>query len=440
MDAQEVKTILGMPDLGAALHATVERLYPLCRSITGDGVRQTLAILGEKLPLEIHEVPTGTAVLDWTVPREWNIRDAYVKDASGRRVIDFGRSNLHIVGYSVPVPRQTMSLEQLQARLHSMPDKPDWVPYRNSFYKDDWGFCLSQNERDRLQPGDYEVCIDSTLADGSLTYGELLLPGAEKDEVLVCCHVCHPSLCNDNLSGDVVAAFLARILSARPRRYSYRFLFLPVTIGAITWLSRNEDTAKRIRHGLVLTLLGDAGNFTYKKSRRGDTEIDRTVAQVLRHRAPKHEIQEFFPYGYDERQFCSPGYDMPVGCLMRTPHGCFPEYHTSGDNLSFVKPGQLEDALLTCLEIVEALEGNARYVNQNPKGEPQLGRRGIFRSLAERKDGGLEMALLWVLNLSDGQHSLLDICERAAMPFSKIRAAADVLFHHELLLPAQPPA
>jgi aminopeptidase-like protein len=436
VDAQELKTILGVPDLGAALHAAVERLYPLCRSITGDGVRQTLALLGEKIPLEIHEVPTGTAVLDWTVPREWNIRDAYVKDASGRRVIDFARSNLHVVGYSVPVPRQTMSLEQLQTRLHSMPEKPDWIPYRNSFYKDDWGFCLPQNERDRLQPGDYEVCIDSTLADGSLTYGELLLPGSEKDEVLICCHVCHPSLCNDNLSGDVVAAFLARILSSRSRRYSYRFLFLPVTIGAITWLSRNEDTVKRIRHGLVLTLLGDAGNFTYKKSRRGDTEIDRTVAQVLRHRAPKHEIQEFFPYGYDERQFCSPGYDMPVGCLMRTPHGCFPEYHTSGDNLSFVKPGQLEDALLTCLEIVETLEGNARYVNQNPKGEPQLGRRGIFRSLAERKDGGLEMALLWVLNLSDGQHSLLDICERAAMPFSKIRAAADVLCHHELLLPA----
>jgi aminopeptidase-like protein len=432
LDLTDLERRLDVSDAGRELHALVERLYPICRSITGDGVRKTLSILAEHVPLEVHEVPSGTPVFDWNVPREWNIKDAYVKDSAGRRVVDFQRSNLHVVGYSVPI-HATMPLQELRPRLHSLPKQPDLIPYRNSFYKEDWGFCLSHRELDALEEGEYEVCIDSTLEDGSLTYGELVLPGREREEVLVSCHVCHPSLCNDNLSGISVATHLSRYLSMLPRRHTYRFLFLPVTIGAITWLARNEETVKNVRHGLVLSLLGDAGNFTYKKSRRGDATVDRAVRHVLAHSGADHTVQDFFPYGYDERQFCSPGFDLPVGCLMRTPHGCFPEYHTSGDDLDFVKPASLRGALGTCLDVLEVLEGDEVLVNLNPKCEPQLGRRGIFRALAERKDDGLEMALLWVLNLCDGSRSLLDVAERSGLGFGKIRGAADVLVKHGLL-------
>lgn len=432
LELKDLEKRLDLGDAGHELYALVERLYPICRSITGNGVRKTLAILSEHVPLEVHEVASGTPAFDWTVPKEWNIADAYVKDSRGRRVIDFQRSNLHVVGYSVPV-RATMPLAELRPRLHSLPNQPGLVPYRNSFYKEDWGFCLSHRDLSALEEGEYEVCIDSTLEDGSLTYGELVLPGREEEEVLVSCHVCHPSLCNDNLSGISVATYLARYLSTLPRRYTYRFLFLPVTIGAIAWLSRNERTVKNVRHGLVLTLLGDAGTFTYKKSRRGNATIDRAVAHVLAHSGADYTVQDFFPYGYDERQFCSPGFDLPVGCLMRTPHGCFPEYHTSGDNLDFVKAESLKGALAQCLAVFHVLEGDEVLVNLNPKCEPQLGRRGIFRALADRKDDGLEMALLWVLNLCDGSRSLLEVAERSGLDFGKVRSAADVLFKHDLV-------
>lgn len=435
MNPVALTTVLGVDDLGVALHDQMARLYPLCRSATGNGVRDTLHILGEGLPMRLHEVPSGTQVLDWTVPREWNIRDAWVKDSSGRRVIDFKASNLHVVGYSLPV-RCSMSLAELQGRLHSLPDKPDWIPYRNSFYREDWGFCMRHRDREQLCDDTYEVCIDSSLEDGNLSYAEVRVPGAVSDEVLIHSHICHPSLCNDNLSGNVVAACLARYLTLRPGRLSYRFVFAPATIGAITWLSRNEDALPNIRHGLVLSLLGDAGTFTYKRSRRGDAAVDRAASHVLAHRGLAHAVQAFSPYGYDERQFCSPGYDLPVGCLMRTPHGCFPEYHTSGDDLDFVRPAQLEDSVATCLQILEVLERDRYYRNTNPRGEPQLGRRGIYRSLAERGDGAAEMAMLWTLNLSDGHHSLLEIAERSGMSFLKIDAAAALLEHHGLLAPA----
>jgi len=417
---------------GQALYSLIERLYPICRSITGDGVRKTLSILSEHVPLEVHEVPSGTAVLDWTVPKEWNIRDAYVKDASGRRVIDFKQHNLHVVGYSVPV-KARMSLSELRPRLYSLPKHPDWIPYRNSFYKEDWGFCLTHRALEKLEEGEYEVCIDSTLENGSLSYGELVLPGREQGEILISCHVCHPSLCNDNLSGNAVAIFLARYLAALPRRHTFRFLFLPVTIGAITWLALNEANLGRIRHGLVLTLLGDAGRVTYKKSRRGDSAVDRAAAYVLESSGDPHAIEEFFPYGYDERQFCSPGFDLPVGCLMRTPHGRFPEYHNSGDNLELVKSESLEDSLGKCLAILDVLEKDELLINLSPKGEPQLGRRGIFRSLAERNEQGLEMALLWVLNQCDGSRSLVEVAQRSGLPFAKIHDAAEVLKKHDLL-------
>jgi aminopeptidase-like protein len=438
MDLTDFRRITGISNPGEAMHAMAARLYPLCRSITGMGVRETLSIIHSAVPIDIFEVPTGTPVFDWTVPKEWNIRDAYVKDSEGRRVISFQRSNLHVVGYSTPV-KARMALSELKPHLHSLPDRPDWIPYRNSFYKEDWGFCLADRDLASMEDGEYEVYIDSTLEDGSLTYGELAIPGQSDEEFLLSCHICHPSLANDNLSGIAVASYLAQYLSGSAHRYTYRFLFLPVTIGAITWLARNEHRLNRVRHGLVLSLLGDPGRSTYKRSRRGNAPVDRAAAHVLRHSGADFEVQDFSPYGYDERQFCSPAFDLPVGCLMRTPHGKYPEYHTSGDNLDFITPASLADSLAKCLAIIDVVEKDKTLVNRSPKGEPQLGRRGLYRAMADRTDGGFnEMAMLWVLNMSDGTRSLLDIAERADLPFSSIHAAAEALRAHGLLSASGP--
>jgi aminopeptidase-like protein len=410
---------------GAELHALVERLYPICRSITGDGVRQTLDIIGEHITLERHEVPTGTAVLDWTIPQEWNIRDAYVAAPSGERVIDFQESNLHVVGYSVPV-RQRMPLSELREHLHTLPDQPSWVPYRTSYYAPAWGFCLAQEKLDALPDGEYDVVIDSTLADGSLTYGEHVVPGRVTDEVIVSCHVCHPSLANDNLAGIAVAISLAQQLAVTQPHYTYRFLFMPGTIGSITWLAQNASRIEKVRHGLVLACAGDPGSLTYKKSRRGDAEIDRVVQHVLKSR--EHRVIDFSPYGYDERQFCSPGFNLGVGSLTRTPYAGYPEYHTSADNPGFVSPAAMEDTLGALLDAFGVLDRNRRYVNLSPYGEPQLGKRGLYDSLGGRSDAKqAQMAMLWVLNLSDGEHSLLDIAERAGLPFGIVDVAARAL-------------
>jgi aminopeptidase-like protein len=420
--------------LGPAIHALIRELYPICRSITGDGVRRTLARLQQEIPLQVHEVPSGTRVFDWTVPREWNIRDAWVKNSRGERVIDFRRHTLHVMSYSVPVHR-TMSLAELRPHLHTLPDQPDLIPYRTSYYQENWGFCLPHRQLEQLPEDQYEVCIDATLADGHLTYGECVLPGETDEEVLVSCHVCHPSLCDDNLSGVAVATFLARHLADLPRRYGYRFLFIPGTIGSITWLSRNEERARAIRHGLVLTCIGDRAGFTYKASRRGNAAIDTAVRHVLRHGGRDFTALDFSPYGYDERQYCSPGFDLPVGCLMRSHYGQFPQYHTSADDPTFVAPLQLADAFATVLSVFEVLEHDRRYCNLNPKCEPQLGRRGLYGAMGGLGIQGLEMAMLWVLNLSDGRASLLDIAERSGLPFGTIDAAAQLLLRHELLAP-----
>ncbi|HEY1360126.1 MAG TPA: DUF4910 domain-containing protein [Thermoleophilaceae bacterium] len=416
--------------MSAEMSALVERLYPICRSLTGDGVRETLSILREHVPLEVREVPSGTPVLDWTVPREWNIREAWIEGPNGSRVVDFADSNLHVVGYSTPV-RARLSLEELRKHLHSLPDQPDWIPYRTSYWKEAWGFCLPHRRLEQLPKGEYEVVIDSSLEDGHLTYGELLVEGESEEEILISTHVCHPSLANDNLSGIAVSVFLAaELLGTRPR-HSYRFLFVPGTIGPITWLALNEERLHRISHGLVLTLLGGPGGFVYKRSRRGDAHVDRAAAHVLRGRG---ELRDFDPYGYDERQYCSPGFDLPVGRLTRTPHGEFPEYHTSADDLSLVEPARLQEALGVVREIVRLLEDNGSYRNLSPKGEPQLGRRGLYGSLGGGGEGReREEALLWVLSFSDGQHTLLDIAERSGLPFSAVRAAADALVDARLL-------
>jgi aminopeptidase-like protein len=420
-------------DVGEQMYALIERLYPICRSITGDGVRQTLDIIGEMIPLDRTEVPSGAEVFDWTIPKEWNIIDAFVKDESGRRVIDFQETNLHVVNYSVPVHR-VMTLEELSPHLHSLPDFPDRIPHRTSYFNEDWGFCLRHRDLLDLPLGKYEVAIDSTLEDGSLTYAEFCLPGDSTDEILLSCHICHPSLCNDNLSGIALATQLARYLGQRDRRLSYRVLFIPGTIGSITWLARNRQRIGNIRCGMILSTAGDSGQLHYKRSRNGDSEIDRAVVHVLRHSGRPHQIRDFEPYGYDERQYSSPGIGLDVGSLTRTPYGRFDEYHTSADDLEFVHAGSLADTFEQHVAVLDLLDRNQTYVNLKPFGEPQLGRRGLYAALGGRKgDNSAELAVLWILNLSDGTHSLLSVADRAGLPFDAVRTAADALLDVELL-------
>ena len=418
--------------VGRELHGFAAELYPICRSITGNGVRQTLDAIRSRIPLRLSEVPTGTRVLDWIVPKEWNIREAYIARHGGERIVDFKTCNLHVLNYSVPI-RAVMSLADLRHHLFTLPEHLDWIPYRTSYYKENWGFCLSHNQMVALDEGEYDVLIDSQLEDGHLTYGECYLPGRSMDEVLISCHVCHPSLANDNLSGLTVATYLAHLLCGRDLRYSYRFVFLPGTIGAITWLARNREVVGRIRHGLVLTCLGDAGGFHYKKSRLGSAEIDRAAAHALKHCGEAAEILEFSPYGYDERQYCSPGFNLAVGCLMRSLWGTFPEYHTSADNLDFIRPDKLAGAARICATILDVLEANRCYRNLTPYGEPQLGRRNLYSSTGGDAISVETNALLWVLNQSDGQRSLLDIAERSNLPFAALSDAAELLLQNGLL-------
>jgi aminopeptidase-like protein len=418
--------------IGESMHAFMRELFPICRSITGDGVRETLAAVGRRIPLELHEVPSGTNVLDWKVPDEWNIEDAYITK-EGRRVVDFRESNLHVVNYSEPV-RAVMPLAEVRTHLHTLPEHPEWVPYRTSYYSRAWGFCLSQRQLDALEDGDYEVVIDSTLEPGSLTYGECFLPGERDEEVLLTTHVCHPSLANDNLSGIALLMELGARLQDAPRSLSYRLLFIPGTIGSITWLARNEAAASRIVAGLTLACVGDPAPLTYKRSRRGDALIDRAAAYVLRRSG---KLVDFVPWGWDERQFNSPGFDLPVGSLCRSRESEFEEYHSSADDLELVRPEQLEAALDNALEILDVVETDRRYVNLAPKGEPQLGKRGLYPKMGGPAAEEEQLAMLWVLNQSDGRNSLLDIAERSGVSFSDLRTAVTRLQAAELLAPAE---
>lgn len=434
MDLLDLTTGFDAARSGREMHALMTRLFPIRRSITGDGIRETFRVLGESLPLRVERVPTGTPAFDWTVPREWNLREAYVANARGERVVDAATSPLAVVGYSTPVD-QHMPLEELCAHLHSLPDRPDLVPYRTSYYRETWGFCLPHRVLQSLPAGEYHVRIDSTLADGHLEYAECEV-GEGRDTVLLSTHACHPSLCNDNLSGVVVAEALARALAGRQLRHRYRFLFIPTIIGSIVWLSRNEEAARDIRHGLVLTCLGDAGAFTYKRSRRGTAFIDRAAAHVVAEAGGA--VEDFVPYGYDERNYCSPGFDLPVGVLSRTPHGRFPEYHTSADDLDFVHPEHLAGSLEACLRIVEVIENDGHFRNLNPRCEPQLGKRGLYTATGGlRPDQRDEYAMFWILNFSDGSHSLLDIAERSRLPFRVVARAAERLTGAGLLARAE---
>jgi aminopeptidase-like protein len=422
-------------DLGAELYALAEELYPICRSITGAGVRATLDVLERFVPLTRTNVPSGTKAFDWEIPREWNIRDAYIKNSKGERVVDFKKHTLHVVNYSMPV-RAKMKLAELRPHLFSLPDHPEWIPYRTSYYRDTWGFCLAHRVLESLPDDEYEVCIDSTLEPGHLTWAEAYLPGESSDEVLVWTHICHPSLCNDNLSAIAVSIFLARALSARSRALSYRFVFAPTTIGAIAWLAQNESNVGRIKHGLVLASLGDAGKFVFKRSRRGNAEVDRAVEYALS-RNNSGACEDFSPYGYDERQFCSPGFNLPVGRLTRTPNGRYPQYHTSEDNLQFISGPALAESLTLCESICELLERNNAFVNTAPKCEPRLGSRGLYTNATGRNPSDFEHALLWVLNQSDGAHDLLDIAAKSRIDFRVIADAAQALHGVGLLRSAK---
>jgi aminopeptidase-like protein len=419
------------------MYALAARLFPICRSITGDGVRRTIDLLSEVVPFQRHEIATGTAVLDWDIPEEWNISDAYIADKSGTRIIDFKKSNLHVLNYSTPI-RATLPFAELRSHIFTLPEQPELIPYRTSYYQADWGFCMSHRQLLELEAigGDFEVVIDSRLQPGHLTWAEYVHHGTTKDEILLSTHICHPSLANDNCSGLALLTLFARELRRRKTRYTYRFLVIPGTIGSLTWLALNEERLGRIKSGLVLSGVGDASNPTYKKSRRGNATIDRAFEHVLRHSNDAHKIIDFFPYGYDERQFCSPGFNLPVGLFQRGQFGTYPEYHTSADNLSFISGDRLADSYATILNAINVIDRDRLMLNLYPKGEPQLGRRGIYGKIGGTADAWRNnLAMLWVLNLSDGEHSLLDIAERAELPFDLIHAAAELLEEAKLVVP-----
>jgi len=445
-------------DIGSEMFDLIERLFPICRSITGNGVRQTLKILQEHIPLKIFEVPSGMKVFDWIVPEEWNIDDAYIKNSKEEKIVDFKKSNLHVMSYSIPVNGK-LSLSELKKHLFTLPDHPNWIPYRTSYYEKNWGFCITKKQYDNLKEDQYTVVIDSKLEKGSLTYGEYFIKGERDDEVIFSCYICHPSMCNDNLSGVSLVTFLAKFLKDKKLKYSYRFLFMPETIGAITWLSQNESMVSKIKQGMVVTCVANQGKLTYKKTRHGNALIDKITEKVLKESKNPYKITDFFPYGSDERQFSSPGFNLPIGSLMRTAYHEFPEYHTSADNLEFISDDAIADSLKKYIEIVYNLEkepnleinnenkkidnnqnkishfknGDLIYLSTNPKCEPNLGKRGLYQMINDKKLGLEEKAIFWVLNFSDGMHSLNDISQKSHINLEAIMKAAEILRTNNLL-------
>lgn len=430
---------------GAALAATralrlAEDIYPLCRSITGDGVRESLRRVAAVVPLDVVEVPTGTPVLDWEVPREWNVRAAWIADAQGRHRVDLRNSALHVVSYSTPV-RRRMTLAELRPHLHTLPEHPDRIPYRTSYYRETWGFCLAQRELDSWPEGEYEVVIESELAPGSLTLAECVVPGRSSREVLLYTHTCHPALANDNAIGIAVAAVMAaamrRLDVNNQANLTFRWVFGPGTIGSIAWLAQQRIPLDRVRAGLVIGLLGDAGPLTYKRSRRGNAEVDLIAAQVVREFDDAARVRDFTPYGYDERQFCSPGIDLPVGRLTRSPNGEFDEYHSSADDLALLRPEAVAQSIQAIATILGRIDANRRYRNLSPRGEPQLGRRGLYGSTGGAGPAQFEHAMLWLLNLSDGTHGITDVQAASGLPRATLQQAAEALEKAGLLEPVR---
>jgi aminopeptidase-like protein len=421
--------------LGEQMYAMLCRLFPICRSITGNGVRQTLRMIEEEVPgLTLHEVPTGTQVFDWVVPREWNVREAYVLDPDGNRVIDFAQNNLHLVGYSVPVNRK-VSLAELHQHLYSLPDQPDAIPYVTSYYHERWGFCVTDRQRRAItKEGEYSVVIDSELKDGHLTYAELRIPGEQEEEVFLSTYVCHPSMANNELSGPVVTTFLAKWLLTKRCRYSYRIVFIPETIGSITYLSRNvHEMKQRVIAGYNITCVGDDRCYSFLPSRRGDSLADRIALHVLKHLHSDFVRYTYLDRGSDERQYCAPGIDLPVASVMRSKYGMYPEYHTSLDNLMLVTPTGLYGAfevLRICLECVEADERLEATVSC----EPQLGKRGLYPTLSTKQTSMQVRNMMNLIAYCDGTHKLLDIAEKINVPVWELMPLVETLKRHELLV------
>ncbi len=401
-----------------------DRLWPLLRSITGEGVRETLSILSEVVPLQRIEVPSATRVFDWTIPPEWVVREAYVLTPTGERILDVHENNLHLLNYSAPF-KGTLALEDLDEHLHSLPEQPHAIPYVTSYYERRWGFCISQHERDTLPEGSYEVVIDTEHIQGSLSIGEAVLPGSQEGEVLISTYTCHPSLANNELSGPLVAAFLYRRLSRWPaRRLTYRFVFAPETIGAIAYLAmRGEHLREHLRAGYVVSCAGTEDRFTLKRSRRGDTLADRAALHVLSRLPEEPRVLAFFPTGSDERQYCSPGFNLPVASVMRSMYGTYPEYHTSLDDRDLISCAALRGSVDVYERILGVLDANVRYVSQAPFGEPQLSPHGLYDTLGTRDSSAFSVALLWLLNLADGEHDLLEAAELSGIDFPELAAA-----------------
>jgi aminopeptidase-like protein len=420
--------------IGEEIHKLATRLWPLNRSLTGDGVRETLSVLKEHLPqLTYHEVPSGTQAFDWKVPKEWRVKQAYITTPCGKRICDFAQNNLHLVGYSTPVHAK-MDLAELQAHLHSLPSQPEAIPYTTSFYREHWGFCLSQTERENLKEGEYEVLIDSELFDGALTYGELLLKGESPQEVFVSTYVCHPSMANNELSGPCVATYIAKRLSGLNRRFSYRFVFIPETIGSIVYLSRNlEHLKKHVIAGFNVSCVGDDRAYSFLPSRSGDTLSDEIAQHVLKHIAPDYKAYKWRDRGSDERQYCAPGVDLPIASIMRSKYARYDEYHTSLDDLiSVVTPQGLEGGFNALWRAIETLE-NHRYPKANFLCEPQLGKRGLYPSLSIKKSGANVRLMMDLLSWADGRRSLLQIAEECEVPVWDLYATVESLAEHQLL-------
>lgn len=447
-DAPADSSVLDDGALGARLHARVADLAPLRRCLTGDGLRATLEHLAAHVPLTVIDLPSGTPVGDWTVPDAWTVREAYLALPDGRRVVDWADSALHLVQYSRPV-RAAMTLAELRPHLHTRPDLPQAIPYRTAYHADTWGFCLAHDALEALaaalgEAGRLDVVIDADLAPGAMPLGEIVVPGTRagtdaEREILLSAHACHPEMANDNASALAVASLAAEAWGARPRRHTLRVVVAPGTVGAIAWMHlRRDDALPRVAHGLVLANLGDAGPATYKRSRRGTLRyplaVDRAVEVAARDLGQPLGVRPFTPDGYDERQYGSPGADLPVGRLTRTPHGEYPEYHTSADDLALVRPEALAASFRLLMAALDVLDGDARLVaaagsDGRPRlGEPMLGRHGLYRTLGgEPTAPADQQALMWGLALADGDHTLLDAAERSGLPFAALRHAADRL-------------
>lgn len=407
--------------VGQDMYRLCEKLFPYCRSITGDGVRRTLRDLQELCPeMEIHEVPSGTQVFDWTVPKEWSIRDAWIKDSKGNKVLDFHQNNLHVLGYSLPMDRK-MSLEDLLSLIYTQPDQPDAIPYVTSYYKERSGFCMSQQAKDALVDDTYHAFIDSELKDGSLTYGEIVIPGESDEEIFLSTYTCHPSMANNELSGPAVSIYLAKWLQSLPkRRYTYRLIYIPETIGSITYLSKNITHLKRhVVAGYNISCVGDDRTFSYIPSRSGNTLADRAAKNVLHFHYPEYKAYSFLDRGSDERQYNAPGVDLPVACICRSKYGEYPEYHTSKDNLELISPSGLQGAYEVYRQCIEALEENCVYQVQC-LCEPQLGKRGLYPTISQKGSYDDVNAMVDFIAYADGKNDLIEISNIIDVPVRRL--------------------